>query len=317
MRRVAATAPFFDFFPELKAELAARYPGTRFRNTRHRFSEDELIDFLQGCDTAVIGIESLTPRVLAALPELKTISMCSAGVDHIDPDLMNTHGIDIWWAPGVNKVSVAELTIAFMILALRRVNEFNGILRRGEWKGPVGAGADLMGRTVGIHGCGHIGKEVAKRLRAFDVKILACDRADISDFCREHGVESVNQSELLARSDVLTIHLPINATTLGLYTANVLDEMKPGAFLINCARGRIVDETALAERLKDGRIAGAAFDVFAIEPANANPLLDLPNMFASPHIGATTRESWMAMLRSGIEGIEKAWRPQRGVYPFD
>ena len=102
-----------------------------------------------------------------------------------------------------------------------------------------------------------------------------------------------------------------------MYTGAVLDKMKPGAVLINCARGNIVDEVALAERLKSGHIAGAAFDVFAVEPANGNPLLALPNFFGSPHIGATTMESWGAMLRSGVEGIEKAYRPEPGFYPFD
>ncbi len=104
---------------------------------------------------------------------------------------------------------------------------------------------------------------------------------------------------------------------MGMYTAQVLDKLKPGVILVNCARGGMVDEAALAERLKSGRIAGAAFDVFAVEPANGNPLLELPSFFGSPHIGATTRESWEAMLRSGVHGIEHAYRPEPGVYPFD
>jgi D-3-phosphoglycerate dehydrogenase len=317
MPRVAVTTPYFDFFPDIKAELVSRYPDARFRAGRHRLSEDELIAHLKGADAVIIGIENFSDRVFSALPELKVISLCSAGVDHIDPALLNKHGIKMWWAAGINKTSVAELTIAYMILIVRRVHEFASMLRRGEWKGPIGFGGDLAGRTIGIHGCGHIGKEVAKRLKAFGVTVLACDRVDISEFCREWGVQSVGPDELWARSDVVTIHLPRNSTTIGLYTAEVLDKMKPGAFLINCARGRIVDEAALGERLRSGRIAGAAFDVFDVEPANGNPLIDLPNMFASPHIGATTRESWQAMLRSGMDGVEKAWEPKPGVYPFD
>ena len=191
------------------------------------------------------------------------------------------------------------------------------MLARGEWKGPSGFGADLRGRTVGIHGCGHIGREVVRLLQPYGVRILACDRVDYSDFYREYGVEKVEAEELWARSDVLTLHLSRNSTTAGLYTAEVLDRMKPGAVLINCARGSIVDEAALKARLESGHIAGAAFDVFAVEPANGNPLLDVPNFFGSPHIGATTRESWLAMLRSGMHGIEHASAPQPGVYPFD
>jgi D-3-phosphoglycerate dehydrogenase len=181
----------------------------------------------------------------------------------------------------------------------------------------VGFGADLRGRTVGIHGCGHIGKEVVKLLQPYGVTILACDRVDFSGFYKAHGVEKVEAEELWARSDVLTMHLSRNSTTIGMYTAEVLDKMKPGAVLINCARGGIVDEVALKARLESGHIAGAAFDVFAVEPANGHPLLDVPNFFGSPHIGATTRESWSAMLRSGMHGIEHACAPQPGVYPFD
>jgi D-3-phosphoglycerate dehydrogenase len=317
MPRVAVTTPYFDFFPDLKAELADRYPGAKFRTGRHRLSESELIEHLEGCDAAVIGIENFSERVFAALPKLKVLSLCSAGVDHIDPVLLGKHGIRMWWAPGINKVSVAELSVAYMIFALRRVHEFSTVLRKGEWKGPIGFGGDLRGRTVGIHGLGHIGKEVARLLQPFGVELIACDKVDVSEFCRQYGVKSVSAEELWARSDVLTIHLPKNTGTVGLYTREVLGKLKPGMVLINCARGHMVDEAALAERLRSGAIAAAAFDVFAVEPANGNPLIDLPNMFASPHIGATTHESWRAMLRSGMEGVTKAWEPKVGVYPFD
>jgi D-3-phosphoglycerate dehydrogenase len=317
MPRVAVTTPYFDFFPELKAELAAAYPGTRFRTERRPLSEDELIDYLAGYDTAVIGLDRFTERVCAALPDLKVISLCSAGVDHIDPAILNKYGKRMWWAAGINKVSVSELAVCYMVLAVRRLHFFASVLRRGEWKGPLGFGTDLRGRTVGIHGCGHIGKEVVRLLQPYGVKILASDRVDFSEFYRAHGVEKVEPEELWARSDVLTIHLSRNATTIGMYTAGVLDKMKPGAVLINCARGGMVDELALKARLESGHIAAAAFDVFAVEPANGNPLLDVPNFFGSPHIGATTRESWGAMLRSGIHGIAHAYEPQPGVYPFD
>jgi D-3-phosphoglycerate dehydrogenase len=223
----------------------------------------------------------------------------------------------MWWAAGINKVSVAELAVCYMVFTVRRLQLFCSLLARGEWKGPVGFGTDLRGRTVGIHGCGHVGQEVVKLLQPYGVKILACDRVDFSDFYQQWNVEKVEADELWARSDVLTIHLSRNATTIGMYTGAVLDRMKKGAILINCARGNIVDEAALKQRLESGHIAGAAFDVFAVEPANGNPLLELPNFFGSPHIGATTMQSWEAMLRSGMHGIAHAYRAEPGVYPFD
>jgi len=317
MPRVAVTTPYFDFFPELKAELAAKYPGTKFRTDRSRLDEDELVEFLAGYEVAVIGLDRFTDRVCARLPDLKVISMCSAGVDHIDPAILNRYGIKMWWAAGINKVSVAELAVCYMVFTVRRLQLFCSLLARGEWKGPIGFGTDLRGRTVGIHGCGHVGQEVVKLLQPYGVTILACDRVDFSDFYRQWNVEKVEADQLWARSDVLTIHLSRNATTIGMYTGEVLDRMKKGAVLINCARGNIVDEAALAQRLESGHIAGAAFDVFAVEPANGRPLLELPNFFGSPHIGATTLESWEAMLRSGMHGIEHGYRAEPGVYPFD
>jgi D-3-phosphoglycerate dehydrogenase len=317
MTRVAVTIPYFDFFPEIKAELLAAYPGAKFPASRARLTEDELVAYLEGYDAAVIGLDRFTDKVCSALPELKVVSLCSAGVDHIDPAILNKHDIKMWWAAGINKYSVSELAVAYMVMTVRRVHFFSSILYRGEWKGPVGFGADLRGKTIGIHGCGHIGKEVVKLLQPYGVKILACDRLDISEFANQYGVEVVSFDALLARSDVLTIHLSRNSTTLGLYDAATLDKMKPGAVLINVARGSMVDEAALKERLLNGHIGGAAFDVFAVEPANGNPLLDVPNFFASPHIGATTRDSWGAMLRSGIHGLSHAYRQEPGVYPFD
>ena len=317
MTRVAVTVPYFDFVPEVRAELLAAYPDAKLPADRTRRGEDELIEWLQGYDAAVIGLDRFTDRVCAALPQLKVVSLCSAGVDHIDPAILNKYGIRMWWAAGINKVSVSELTVAYMVMAIRRVFHFSSILARGAWKGPIGFGADLRGKTVGIHGCGHIGKEVARLLAPYGVTILAHDRVDISEFCRETGVESVSFEELLARSDVLTIHLSRNSSTIGLYTEAVLDRMKPGAILINCARGSMVDEAALKARLESGQISGAAFDVFDVEPANGNALLDVPNFFGSPHIGATTRESLAAMLRSGIHGVAHAYRQEPGVYPFD
>jgi len=318
MPRVAVTFPYFDFFPELRAELEARYPGTKFPDHRRVLEGQELIDYLQGHDTAVIGVQRYDEAVLQGCPDLRVISLCSAGVDHVDPALLNKYGIRMWWQAGINRVSVSELAVSYMVLALRRVHEFSSLLRAGQWGGPIGFGTDLRGKTVGVHGVGHIGKAVIELLQGYGVHILASDRVDISDVAaRFPNVEVVGPEEMRARSDVLTIHLSKNATTIGLYDGAVLDQVKPGAVIVNCARGGMFDEEALAARLESGRIAAAAFDVYAIEPANGNRLLTLPTFFGSPHIGATTRESWGAMLRSGMHGIEHAYVPQPGVYPFD
>ena len=139
MPKIAVPLAYFDYFPELKAEFAARYPGTKFATPGdHMMQGEKLIDFLKGYDTAVIGLHRFTEQVCAALPELKVVSLCSAGVDHIDPAILNRHGIKMWWVPGINKISVSELAVCYMVLVLRRVHFFSSVLRRGEWKGPMG-----------------------------------------------------------------------------------------------------------------------------------------------------------------------------------
>ena len=312
---VAATSRLFNRMPQLREELLARYPEARIATSSVR-AEDDLIEFLTGATVALIGTERFTKRVVDALPDLEVLACCSAGVDHLDPALLRERGIRMGWIPGVNKHAVSELTLCLMIDLVRHVNWANVEMRAGRWSFPQ-RGRLLRGATVGIHGCGNIGKEVVKLLQPFDVEILACDRVDYGDFYAEHGVEAVEPEELWARSEVLTIHLPRNSSTIGLYTAEVLDRLRPGVFLVNCARGSIVDEAALRKRLADGHIAGAAFDVFHHEPVDDPDLIGSPDFIGLPHMGASAREAWLAMGRAGMRGITENAVPEPGVYPFD
>ena len=208
------------------------------------------------------------------------------------------------------------MTISQMIDIIRNLQSFSIQTHNGKWP-TRRPGTRLEGKTVGIHGCGNVGKEVAKRLVPFGVKLLACDREDYSEFYAQHGIEAVDPDELWSRSEIITIHLPLNSTTRGLYTAAVLDKLKTGAFLINLARGEIVDEEALHQRLASNQIAGAAFDVFAIEPARDHPLFALPNFIGTPHCGSATREDYLAMAIAGIRALEENSVPEPGEYPFD
>ncbi len=315
MTKVAVASRLFNLMPQLKSEMLAAYPEAKIA-TSSVAAEDDLIEFLTGHEVAVIGIERFTERVLANLPDLQIIACCSAGVDHLDPALLKGHGIRMGWIPGVNKHAVSELALGLMIDVVRNVNWANVQLRNGKWAPPP-RGRLLRGATVGVHGCGNIGKEMVKLLQPFDVEILACDREDDPDFYQRYDVTPVSADELWARSEILTIHLPRNSTTIGMYTAEVLDKLRPGVFLINTARGSIVDEAAVAERLADGRIAGAAFDVFDVEPVDAPELIASPDFVGLPHMGASAREAWLAMGRAGMQGITENAVPEPGVYPFD
>ncbi len=301
--------------PEMAARIRASYPDAKIVEGRPPSTEDEVIEFVRGHEVVVAGIEKYTKRVLENLPDLRVIACCSAGVDHLDAALLNERGIRMGWIPGVNKYAVSEMAVSFMIDILRDIHTSNVRLRQGQWS--RSRGLLLRGRTVGIHGCGNIGKEVVKLLQPFGCSILACDRVDYQDFYGEYGVTAVPPDELWSRSEVLTVHLPRNSTTIGMYSAEVLDKLRPGVFVVNTARGAIFDEVALAERLRDGRIAAAAFDVFAIEPPGDNELLELPNFLATAHIGAGAEEAWIAMAEAGIRGITENAVPEPGVYPFD
>ena len=319
MSRVAVTSTIFNLLPYLKAELLAQFPDCKFYTGEPPITEDWLIDFLKGCEAAVVGVERYTERVVSSLPDLKVITCCSVGVDHIDPAVLKKHDVRLGWIPGVNKLSVAELTVSLMINLLRKVNSFNLGLRAGQWP-KSRMGLQLHGRTVGIHGCGNVGKEVVRLLQPFGVTVLACDRVDYAEFYRAHGVIPVTPQQLWKRSEILTIHLPKNSSTVGMYTSGVLDTLKPGIFLINTARGEIVDETALARCLENGTIAAAAFDVFSQEPPTSRglkSLLALPNFLGTPHIGGSAREACEAMARAAIRGLTENRVPEPGVYPFD
>lgn len=313
--KVAVTSGLFAAMPDMAARIRADHPDAKIVEGRPPSTEDEIIEFVRGHDVVVAGIERYTKRVLDHLPELKVIACCSAGVDHLDPALLNERGIRMGWIPGVNKHAVSEMAICFMIDILRDIHVSNVALRDGRWQ--RARGQLLRGRTVGVHGCGNIGKEVVKLLQPFGCEVLACDRVDYGDFYAEHGVTAVTPEELWSRSEVLTVHLPRNSSTIGLYSAEVLDQLRPGAYVVNTARGRIFDEQALRERLEDGRIAAAAFDVFAIEPPDDFGLMQLPNFLATAHIGAGAEEAWIAMAEAGIRGITENAVPEPGVYPFD
>lgn len=315
MPKVAVTSGLFAAMPEMAAKLRETHPDAKIVEGRPPREEDEIIEFVRGHEVVVAGIEPYTERVLDGLPELKVIACCSAGVDHLDPQLLKDRGIAMGWIPGVNKYAVSEMALCFMIDILREFHTNTARLLDGQWS--RARGKLLRNRTVGIHGCGNIGREVVKLLQPFECRILACDRVDQPDFYDEYGVTPVGPEQLWAESEILTVHLPRNSSTIGLYTAEVLDQLRPGAYVVNTARGRIFDEEALQQRLEDGRIAGAAFDVFAVEPPDSFDLMRLPNFLATAHIGAGAEEAWQAMAEAGMRGITENAVPEPGVYPFD
>jgi phosphoglycerate dehydrogenase-like enzyme len=288
--------------PVMRQMLLDAWPDARLWDGERINDEDVLIEHLSGCDAAIVGFEPLTDRVLAALPDLKVVSKFGAGCETIDFDALKAHGVRFGYTFGVNRLAVAELAISFMIAGLRYVTPLNQSMRAGE-RPRNKNGLLLTGRTVGIHGCGNIGKELVRLLKPFDCKIIACDVRDYPGFYADNGIEAVSFDDLLERSEVLTLHLPKTRSTRGLYSREVLERLPADTLLINTCRGEIVDEDALADRLESGALKAACFDVFGIEPAENDRLLNLPNFLATPHIGASAEETRVAMAQAALNGL--------------
>lgn len=312
MIRIAVASRSFSRHPVLRAELLARYPDTTFNDAGRSLAGEALAAFLDGHDKAVTALERIDEALLQRLPALKVIGKYGVGLDMIDMEAMVRHGVRLGWTGGVNRRSVTELVVSTAIALLRHVPAGNREILSGTWRQLMGR--QLTGKTVGIVGCGHIGKDLVPVLKAFQCRVLAHDLLDFPDFHALHGVESVSIEALLREADVVTLHLPLDTSTLGILSAERLALMKSTAILINAARGGLVDEPAMKSMLMDGRLAGAAFDVFAVEPPADRELLALPNFLATPHIGGSAEEAVLAMGRAAIEGLDRNELPLPGVF---
>lgn len=300
--RVAVCSRSFSRDITLRAELQGRYANVTFNDEGRVLSGDLLVDFLRGHDKAIVALEQIDDFVLSQLPEMKVISKYGVGVDTIDMEAMRRHGKRLGWTGGVNRRSVAELTLAFAIAMLRNLPAANREVLAGTWRQHLGG--LLTGRVYGIVGCGHIGKDLVRLLVPFQCTILVNDIRNYGAFYSEFGIEATGLDDLLSRSDVVSLHVPLDDTTRGMLSARRLALLRSSAILINTARGGIVDEGALKSALMAKQLAGAAFDVFAVEPPEDGELIALPNVLATPHLGGSSREAVMAMGRAAIVGLD-------------
>jgi D-3-phosphoglycerate dehydrogenase len=300
--RIAVASRSFAGNDQLRAELLSRYRDVTFTESPKVIGGAELIALLRGHDAAIVGLERIDDEVLRAVPELRIISKYGVGLDGLDIDAIANRGIKLGWEGGVNRRSVSELTLAFAISLLHRVPEATVTMREHQWQKLIGH--QLTAKTVGIVGCGFVGQDLVRLLAPFECRILAHDIRDYPDFYRTHHITPVPLDTLLAESDIVTLHVPLDASTKNMIGAAQLAKMRTGSILINNARGGLVDEEALADALESRHIVGAACDVFTIEP-DANPrLLAQPTFFGTPHIGGSTKEAQLAMGRAAIAGLE-------------
>ena len=252
--------------------------------------EGDLAALLGEVDGVLAGVDRFTARVLAAgRPRLRVVARNGAGVDTIDVEAATRLGIAVTNAPGANTEAVADLVLGFIVALMRHLVAADRMVRAGGWTRALGQ--ELPGKVLGLVGFGRIGQAVARRGRGFGMAVLADDPVWDGDAARALQVERVALDAMLERVDVLSLHAPLTAQTRHLIGTAQLRRMRPQAYLINTARGGLVDEAALARALHEGWIAGAACDVFETEPPTGSPLLTAPRCLLTPHIGAHTQEA--------------------------
>lgn len=277
-----------------RALLAAR-PGLTI-DVVTGLDEPALCQRIGDYDALIVRSKTrVTASVIEAGTRLKAIGRAGIGVDNIDVAAATERGIVVFNTPDANATTTAELALAHLLSLSRHLPQADRSVRRGEWKPGDFVGTELAEKTVGVVGFGTIGRIVARRCLAFRMRVLAFDPYVVPDVIRETGAEPTDLDSLLASSDYVTLHCPLNDATRNLLDASRLAKMKRGARIINCARGGLVDETALVEALASGHLAGAALDVYAKEPPGASPLLALDNVVLTPHVGASTEEAQQAV----------------------
>lgn len=311
MLRIAVAASNFSQNPILREELLAEYPDAWFHDEYELLTGDKMIAFLADADAAITALEPMDATIFGACPKLKVISKFGVGVNMLNLDDMVRCGVRLGWTGGVNKRAVSELALGYMLSALRHIPVCDRNMRAGDTWNRI-KGQELSAQTVGIIGCGHIGKDLVRLLAPFGCRILVNDILDFPEFYAEHAVEAVALDDLLREADIVTVHTPLNETTYHLIGADELALMKSTAIVLNTARGGIIDEAALKKALVGGGIGYAGIDVFEKEPAGDAELLNLPNVISTPHVGGTTAQGNLAMGRAAIAGLKNNRLPDAG-----
>ena len=279
-------------------------------------TEQELIDNLDGVVAFVAGSDHFTERVFAAHPQLKIVARVGVGYDQIDVDAATRHGVWITITPGANNDTVADYAMAMILALARQLVEHAAIARDGGFHRIQGV--DVCNKTLGILGLGRIGRSVARRASGFNMRVLAYDVMWDEEVASELGVTFARPEELFAESDFISVHLPSTPDTVKFVNAALLERMKPSAYIVNTARGSLMDEEALVAAIDAGQLAGAASDVFSVEPPPPDhPFLHHPKILPFPHVAGVTQESVHAMVIMAFECIVDVIQGKRPPYPVD
>jgi D-3-phosphoglycerate dehydrogenase len=312
-RVLVTSTTFGSQDPALRSRLEQEVGDVRYNPEKRPLKALELTHLVIGIDGWIAGLDEIDAFVIAAADRLKVIARYGVGFDRVDVAAATQHGIVVSNTPGAASSAVAELTIGLMLTLTRQICHSNQAVRGGQW--PRISGVGLMGKTVGLVGFGSIGREVARRLAVFRCRILVADPYVSPEMVSGCGAGLVSLDELLPASDFVCLHAAVTPATAGMVNDSFLRKMKSGVFLVNTARGEVVDETALRQSLESGRLRGAALDCFHKEPPGAHhPLLQLPQVIVTPHTGAHTDEAVNAMGRMALDACLAVLRGERPAH---
>ncbi len=286
MDKILVTNASFARYSKESEKILEDYGLSIVRPEHNKTDEKEMLDYLDDVVAIITGLEPITQKIICSAPRLKVIAKHGIGVDNIDINAAKENGITVINSPGTNREAVADLVFGLMLSLARNIPKSDSLVRGGEW--PKVFGNSVWGKTLGIIGMGVIGKSVVHRAKGFNMKVMAFDKFWDKEYADSNGVVYSEIDEIIKESDFISLHVPLTEDTRGLIGADKLNMMKPGAYLINTSRGGVVDENALYKALAEGKIAGAALDVFSSEPPAASPLLDLENVILTPHMAGFT-----------------------------
>ena len=266
-----------------------------------RLEGEELIDFCKDADAIIVGVEKINSSILKRLPNLKYIAKYGVGIDNIDIDSCKERGVLIGWTGGVNKRSVAELTLGYMLILMRNIFSSYSDLKKLRWI--KDGGNSLYNKKIGIIGMGNIGQDLIKLLSVFDCEILANDISENSSLSKKLNFKYVTKEFLYRNSDIVTLHVPLTSSTKKMINTKVFNKMKNSSILINTSRGGVVCEKDLIDALKNKKIHSAALDVFQYEPLKNKELVRLSNIICTPHIAGNSKEAVIEMGNSAISHL--------------
>ena len=300
---ITVTSPSFSKNKNLQDEILEHFPNAKLNLEGIIFNQSQLIEYIKNSNALIVGLDTINSDVLNECPNLEIISKYGVGLNNIDLEVCKKRNIAVKWTSGVNKLSVAEMALGFMLMFARNLYISSNELKNGTWN--KSAGFQLSEKNIGIIGLGNTGKELVGLIKPFKCKIYANDIIDQKEYYKNNKIEEISKEEIFKTCDFITINTPYNEQTNNMVDIKVLKTMKNSAYLLNIARGGIINEIDLKYALKNNIIAGAAIDAYVEEPPSDKEFLKLPNLICTPHIGGNAKEAVEAMGMSAIKKLRE------------